>query len=826
MYEEERNSGPPIKRFRNDDPNVDPINPDPSIVVHVRNLNHKATEADLLEALGPFGPIAYALVRRAQSMALVEFETLDGAKACVEFAGSNQIFVAGQPAQFNYSTSESIQRMGHESATPNHVLVLTVTNVQYPITADVIHEICNSHGDVKRICIVKRTHVVVALVEFESQDVAKAVKHAINGADIYSGCCTLKVEFAGTTHVRVTRQDNDQRDYTGSLDVVVPSQRKTLIPAPSEPPASYGQQSDYPAAYPSAPTFPSRNSFRGGPPPGPTSSRPSYPPNDPYTRDPYSSREPYDSYSSRDNNYDRGYSSSTDRGYRSDDRGLDGGDGCVIMVYGLDQAKINCDMLFNLFCQYGNVLRVKFMLAKVDTAMVEMGLPEHVTNVMGYLQGVTLFGMTIELKPSFQAGVREVKEPFDMPDGTPSFKDFTNSRNQRFSTAEAALRNRLTVPTRVIHWYNAPPEMDGQKILDLFAERGAPLPASTFVFPSRTERSSSGTAEFDSLEKATEALSLANHTPVPSPAGKSPYIVKMAFTHPRSRNPGSDDHTDPGNDVHDSYDDMGEGGYRGSFDRASSDRPSSYRAPRGRGRGGDYRGGSRGGGNGGGYRGNSRSDYRGGGRGRGRGRMSEQDVKELIKCRDKIDAEIEEHLKVLELNNCTMDTPLVDEEGFPIAQLDVHGIRIARNAIILLRNDRKELMDKIAEGLITNTKLGATSDAMEVDKSNDSTASVPNVHRTSNEAFAKVTTVTADSPAALDGFKVGDLIIQYGPLHHGNFKDMAQFSEVTRENEGKMVRITVIRDGRPFRLELHPRTWSGKGLLGCGIVPESTVNIL
>ena len=35
-----------------------------------------------------------------------------------------------------------------------------------------------------------------ALVEFDSVETAKKVKHALNGADIYSGCCTLKVEFA------------------------------------------------------------------------------------------------------------------------------------------------------------------------------------------------------------------------------------------------------------------------------------------------------------------------------------------------------------------------------------------------------------------------------------------------------------------------------------------------------------------------------------------------------------------------------------------------------------------------------------------------------
>lgn len=32
--------------------------------------------------------------------------------------------------------------------------------------------------------------------------------------------------------------------------------------------------------------------------------------------------------------------------------------GCVLMVYGLKEEKINCQKLFNLFCLYGNVMRV------------------------------------------------------------------------------------------------------------------------------------------------------------------------------------------------------------------------------------------------------------------------------------------------------------------------------------------------------------------------------------------------------------------------------------------------------------------------------------
>jgi hypothetical protein len=49
--------------------------------------------------------------------------------------------VAGVPALFNYSTSQCIQRGSLESENPNHVIVLTVGNANYPINARVIHRV-------------------------------------------------------------------------------------------------------------------------------------------------------------------------------------------------------------------------------------------------------------------------------------------------------------------------------------------------------------------------------------------------------------------------------------------------------------------------------------------------------------------------------------------------------------------------------------------------------------------------------------------------------------------------------------------------------------
>ena len=36
--------------------------------------------------------------------------------------------------------------------------------------------------------------------------------------------------------------------------------------------------------------------------------------------------------------------------------------GCVLMVYGLCPDQMNCDKIFNLFCLYGNVCRVRKVL--------------------------------------------------------------------------------------------------------------------------------------------------------------------------------------------------------------------------------------------------------------------------------------------------------------------------------------------------------------------------------------------------------------------------------------------------------------------------------
>lgn len=49
---------------------------------------------------------------------------------------------------------------------------------------------------------------------------------------------------------------------------------------------------------------------------------------------------------------------------------------CVLMVYGLNVQKINCQKLFNLFCLYGNVLRVSNCCRNVTNGICFFRFPD------------------------------------------------------------------------------------------------------------------------------------------------------------------------------------------------------------------------------------------------------------------------------------------------------------------------------------------------------------------------------------------------------------------------------------------------------------------
>ncbi|KPM09366.1 heterogeneous nuclear ribonucleoprotein L-like protein [Sarcoptes scabiei] len=360
---------------------------------------------------------------------------------------------------------------------------------------DVIHQICSPNGKVLRIVIFKKNGIQ-AMVEFDSVESAKRAKHSLNGCDIYSGCCTLRVEYAKPSRLNVYKNDHESFDYTNSaLD-------------PYGHHDAYGGGSRHPGPYMPDSFMPPNDGYRDA-----RSSVLGGLPNSPYTNQtPLIQATPVNQ------------------------QGSGPQQGAVLMVYGLNHQMMNCDRLFNLFCQYGNVVRVKFLKSKEGCAMVQMGDSISVERCITSLNKVSFFGHEMQLGYSKQAFLNDVKQPFDLPDGTASFKDFMGNRNNRFTNPESASKNRISQPTEVLHFFNAPYGIEEQDILNIFEEH-APnnKPNNIKFFPSKTERSSSGLIQFDTISSAIEALVVCNHVSMPNPNGKFPFVFKLCFSLSASR---------------------------------------------------------------------------------------------------------------------------------------------------------------------------------------------------------------------------------------------------------------------------------------------------
>ncbi|XP_078097794.1 heterogeneous nuclear ribonucleoprotein L-like [Mustelus asterias] len=487
----------------------DPHKPSPSPVVHVRGLSDGVMEADLVEALQEFGAISYVVMMPKKRQALVEFEDLNGACACVNFAVESQIYVGAQPAFVNYSTSQKISRPGDsdDSRNVNNILLFTVMNPIYPITTDVLYTICNPCGPVQRI-VIFRKNGVQAMVEFDSVQSAQRAKASLNGADIYSGCCTLKIEYAKPTRLNVFKNDQDTWDYTNpTLGGQGDPNKRQRQPAllgdhPSEYGAPQGGYSHYPDDDYGPPAHYERRRM-GGPPPvggphrGPPSQRygPQYGPPPPPPPPEYGPQA----------------------------------ESPVLMVYGLDPSRMNCDRVFNIFCLYGNVEKVKFMKSKPGAAMVEMGDGFAVDRAISHLNNTYMFDQKLNVCVSKQQAIM-AGQSYELEDGSCSFKDFSGSRNNRFTTPEQAGKNRIQHPSNVLHYFNAPPEVTEEAFCEVCDELGLKRPSAFKLFSGKSERSSSGLIEWDSKNDAMESLSLLNHYQMKNPSGPYPYTLKLCFS--------------------------------------------------------------------------------------------------------------------------------------------------------------------------------------------------------------------------------------------------------------------------------------------------------
>jgi 26S proteasome non-ATPase regulatory subunit 9 len=96
---------------------------------------------------------------------------------------------------------------------------------------------------------------------------------------------------------------------------------------------------------------------------------------------------------------------------------------------------------------------------------------------------------------------------------------------------------------------------------------------------------------------------------------------------------------------------------------------------------------------------------------------------------------------------------------------------------------------------------------------------------TLDEAFAKVNTVVAGSPADSAGLQPGDEIRNFGYVNKSNHDGLKKVAECVQGNQGQNILVKISRRAEASRrqelqLTLTPRlNWGGRGMLGCHILP-------
>lgn len=467
---------------------ADPHNTAPSRVVHARAVPDGCTHQQMVAALSKFGKISYLTMMPRMRQALIEFENIEDAVSCVSTTQTSQVYIMDRPVFFNFSTSQEITRspygispsMGGTippdmSDAKNHILLFTIFNPMYPITVDVIRTICSPYGFVQRIVVFRKNGLQV-LVEFESNASAARAKQQLDGADIYAGCCTLKIEYAKTTKLNVYKNDEMTWDFT--------AQGRLL-----------------------------QQNFRGGAGGNTLQQQPAPP------------QQQVRAYPT--NNYGNSQQSAYTNVVGTS---AVAGSGSVIMIYGLTPGRTNCDHVFNLLCSYGNVLKVKVLPNKPGTAMAHMDNPVGAKNAIHHLHGHKLLGTLLELNYSRHSYIADYSQGGTLEDGSPCWKDFSNSRNNRFMTAEGTSKNRIVSPGKVLHFYNAPPDITNDQLNELFTKVGVAPPSGVKFFSQGSgSKSATGLLEWLEVDSALDAFVMTNHQTAFSQNGQA-YTFKMAFS--------------------------------------------------------------------------------------------------------------------------------------------------------------------------------------------------------------------------------------------------------------------------------------------------------
>jgi len=183
----------------------------------------------------------------------------------------------------------------------------------------------------------------------------------------------------------------------------------------------------------------------------------------------------------------------------------------VLLVSNLNEEKISCTALFNLFSSYGNVLRVKILHNKPDHALVQMGDYYQASTAMHYLKGLALWEKPMDINFSKHSYINATsQDPADQ-----SCADYTNSPLNRFKFTQGTekaqqIYKNMSGPVALLHISNLPAASTNQTATEMFSPFGAITGIKVFDINGKRQ----ALIQFDTVQHAAEALVTLHNSPV------------------------------------------------------------------------------------------------------------------------------------------------------------------------------------------------------------------------------------------------------------------------------------------------------------------------
>eukprot|EP01098_Paradermamoeba_levis_P008765 TRINITY_DN361_c0_g1_i1.p1 TRINITY_DN361_c0_g1~~TRINITY_DN361_c0_g1_i1.p1 ORF type:complete len:501 (-),score=101.83 TRINITY_DN361_c0_g1_i1:252-1529(-) len=412
------------------------------------------------------------------------------ATSLVQYYTSVQATIRSKSVYLQFSNRDEISSPQSSVAQQNpsqqqqtNILLVTVQNVLYPVTIDVLHQVFSKYGSILKIVIFSKSAGFQALIQFSDVASALSAKVALDGQNIYSGCCTLKIQFSNLANLNVKFNNDKSRDFTNPS---LPSSSGTL------------------------PTFNTNNNLFNSPLtlfPDPSAWSQGY--LSPQTSNPYLKNSPGMS------------TSATGSPTSSVAPGSTGTP--VVIVNNLNTDKPDVDALFNLFGVYGDVIRVKILYNKKDTALIQFSTPQQAETALMHLNGCPLGGKHIQVNASKHTSVA-VPKPGTEQEHSNLTKDFSNSPFHRYKVAGSKNYQHICPPSVVLHISNLPVSASEEMVRGLFGQFG-----NVVNFKFFTKDKKMALIQMSAVSEAVDALvQLHNHRIALE--GEPETNIKVSFT--------------------------------------------------------------------------------------------------------------------------------------------------------------------------------------------------------------------------------------------------------------------------------------------------------